>query len=200
VLTPPAASGRFDPKKNTHVPDAGHVPPGHSESAVQVASKLLPPRHFRGVQVASFEQRRDESLLQRWSSSWPAPACGLGIGPLMAQTPQGRWPAAQLKLTVTAPSLMMGARCEIPVHPVSRTDSLLVGSPKKATVDGQAQLQFEQAKSTPQANPGLEGSQSCGSEPSPQARGDAPGLGVLVADGVTVGVGVSVAIGVGGAT
>src|SRR5262249_55673331 len=142
---------KLEPKKNTHVPDAGHVPPGHSESLAHVVSCLLPPRHFRGVQVASLVQRREESLLQRWSSSSPAPARAFGIGPEMLQMPHGRWLAAQLRLTVTSPSLMIGARCEMPVHPVSRIESGLVALLRKWTVDGHAHWQLVQVKPTPHA-------------------------------------------------
>ena len=83
------------------------------------------------LQVELAAQRTDVSLLHRWSDSSPASACTLAIGPVTLQVPHGRWVAVQESCTVTSPPEMIGARCEIPVQPVSSTDVGAVESPEK---------------------------------------------------------------------
>jgi hypothetical protein len=43
VVTPPAASGRSEPKKNSHVPAAAQEPPGHCDAMVQAVPSFAPP-------------------------------------------------------------------------------------------------------------------------------------------------------------
>ena len=55
------------------------------------------------------------------------------------QVPQGRLePVQPDRPTVVWPLLMIGARCEMPVQPVSRMLEGEVASPVKVTVDGHA--------------------------------------------------------------
>jgi len=82
-----------------------------------------------------FVQRIEVSLLQRWLSSLPGP---LATGPLTSQVPQGRLLALQLRAMLAVPSLMIGARCEIPVQPVSRILAGSLALPVNATTVGQA--------------------------------------------------------------
>ena len=117
-------------------PPSGHVPPGQTESLAQALPWFAPPRQEtaralgvggalpRGILGATLVVEPDRHR-----------RCGLAIGPLTAQTPHGRWVAAQLRLTVTSPFEMIGARCEMPVQPVSRIDSGLVASAAKFTVE-----------------------------------------------------------------
>ncbi len=84
-------------------------------------------------------QRIDVSLVHRRVASCPAPAFGFSTGPVTLHVPHGRLePVHPLRLIVVCPLLMIGARCEIPVHPVSRTLFADVASPLNVTVDGHA--------------------------------------------------------------
>jgi hypothetical protein len=65
-----------------------------------------------------------------------------GTGPVTLQTPHGREVALQESVTVTSPFEITGARCAMPVHPVSRIVPGLLASAAKWILVGQAQVQL----------------------------------------------------------
>ena len=89
------------------------------------------------MQGVLFVHLIEVSLVQRRFGICPAP---LATGPLTLQVPQGRLLALQLRATVAVPSLMIGARCEIPVQPVSRMLSGALALPVNEILVGQAQV------------------------------------------------------------
>src|SRR5205085_931759 len=121
----------------------------------------------------------------------------------------GRWLDAQFTSIVTSPLVMIGARCEMPVQPVSRMLSGALASPEKVTWPGHAQVHVGlQAKSAlvpepvAQVTPALRSQSSDGGLkiPSPQTGvevGVGDGVPVRVAVGVAVRVAVTVAVRVG---